>query len=89
MKQLELFEKDPTTGTFRKVTVENGNSGRLPLAVIYLSLAFLLSTVAFLGYMLWDFGIAGRVILFLVLILVIVHAAIFIAKQLIDSFHRR
>jgi hypothetical protein len=80
MKQGELFEKDTASG--KQVT-------SLPLAVVYLSLAFLFSTVALLVYLLWDFGIAGRVILFLVLLLVIVHAAMFIAKQLFDSIWPR
>jgi hypothetical protein len=73
-KQGELFGKP------------RGPSDRIPLAIIYLSFAFLFSLIAFLSYMLWDFGIAGRVVLFLTLILVLVHVAIFIAKQLLSQF---
>jgi len=88
IEQNELFELDLATNKLVRVERKILN-GRLPLVVILLSLAFLFSVLAFLLYMLWDFGIAGRVILFLILILVIVHAAIFIAKQLIDGVRWR
>jgi hypothetical protein len=61
----------------------------LPLSFLYIVLAFLFSVIGFLGYMLWDFGIAGRVILFLVLILVIIHCAIYFAKLIFDEFRFR
>jgi hypothetical protein len=77
-----MTDKSEQGELFGKPKGPNG----IPLAIIYLSFAFLFSVIAFLSYMLWDFGIAGRVVLFLTLILVLVHVAIFIAKQLLSQF---
>lgn len=74
-EQQELFEKSQTTLTPEGV----------PLVIWYLSFAFLFSVLAFLVYLFWDFGIAGRVVLFFILLLAIVHVAIYIAKVLIDK----
>lgn len=80
-EQRELFEKDsPPSG--RQLE-------RLPLGVVYLSFAFLFSMLAFLVYLLWDFGIAGRVILFLVLVLILVHVAVLMARVLFDTYWPR
>jgi hypothetical protein len=85
--QKELFEVENGDEMGPNITV-NRDRG-IPTSVILTALAFLFSVLAFLMYMLWDFGIAGRVVLFLILILVIVHSAIYIAKMLFDSFRWR
>lgn len=75
MEQKELFEK---------VRVDTGRMS-LPLSILYLSFTFMFAVLAFLVYLFWDFGIAGRVVLFFTLLLTVVHVAIYIAKCMIDS----
>lgn len=78
-EQRELFDKDDGMS----------HPTRVPMPVIYLSFAFLFAMLGFMVWMLWDFGIAGRVLLFLVLILVLVHFAVFMAKSLFDHYWPR
>jgi hypothetical protein len=61
----------------------------IPLPILYLSFTFLFALLGFLVYMLWDFGIAGRVILFLVLVLILIHFAVFMAKSILDHYWPR
>jgi hypothetical protein len=54
-------------------------------SLLYLSFAFLFALIVFLGWMLWDFGIAGRVIIFFVGILVLIQVAVKLLRELIDK----
>jgi hypothetical protein len=80
-EQKELFERDRSPRDMPLI--------RLPMGVVYLTFSFLFAMLGFLVYLLWDFGIAGRVILFLALVLVLVHFAVFMARALFDAYWPR
>jgi energy-converting hydrogenase Eha subunit E len=69
----------------RQLKTRANESTKVGLSLIYLSFAFLFALIVFLGWMLWDFGIAGRVIIFFVGILVLIQAALKLLSLLFDK----
>jgi hypothetical protein len=78
-EQKELFDINDMTSGDRKIA----------FAIIILSFTFLFALLAFLVYMFWDFGIAGRVVLFLICVLVLVEIAKILVKSVLDWSQRR
>jgi hypothetical protein len=79
MAQQELFGiKEPELCSQCKKNL------RVSLSALYLSFAFLFAMLVFMAYVLWDFGIAGRVVIFITGILVLVNATMKIVSNLID-----
>lgn len=69
----------------QEIARQRGASQTVGQSLLYLAFAFLFALIIFLGWMLWDFGIAGRVIIFFVGILVLVHVAAKLLRELIDK----
>lgn len=69
----------------QEIARQRSESFRVGQSLLYLSFAFLFALIVFLGWMLWDFGIAGRVIIFFVGILVLIHVAVKLLNGMIDK----
>jgi len=78
-EQKELFDLEMVAKVDRKIA----------WAIILLSFSFLFTLLGFTVYMFWDFGVAGRVVLFLLLVTALANFAVLLAKRAISLIRGR
>jgi hypothetical protein len=78
-EQKELFDLETVAKVDRKIA----------WAIILLSFSFLFALLGFMVYMFWDFGVAGRVVLFLLSVIALAHFAVLLARRAISLIRRR